>query len=310
MWEDFPGWPLAAALSASAVGSPHHLFAQGGEETLSLVSDDLDGVGCLSDAQVDVVGITLAAAIDGNEETVAPALHAEAHLAVVAQHDGAHVEAVGCHGREADGIALWHNDGASHAERVGRAASGCACDESIGLVGGQVFVVDVRMDGNHGRDVVLQQGYLVQCEGIALQFHLIARDGEHTVRLHAEVAVVDVGQCGLDVVGRETGQKAEPSRVDADDGNLLVAHAAGHVEKSAVAAHAHHVVGGELVVLDDFACGHVYLQIFVQKLVKGFGHGQFGLPLGGDGEKFLHGGTLALLVYVAKQGELQFFSHI
>ena len=128
--------------------------------------------------------------------------------------------------------------------------------------------------------------------------------------LYTEVAVVEVGHRTLYVVGREAGKEAEAPRVEADDGNLFVAHAAGHVEEGAVAAHAHNVVGCELVVGDDFALGHVNLQVVCEELMERFGYSQFGLPLCANGEKLLHGSTLALLMNIAKEGKLQPFSHI
>ena len=80
---------------------------------------------------------------------MASALHTEGDFAVVAQYHRTHVEAVGCHGCEADGVALGHNDGTAHTQRVSRAARRRADDESVCLIGCQVFVVDVRVDGNH-----------------------------------------------------------------------------------------------------------------------------------------------------------------
>ena len=104
---------------------------------------------------------------------MASALHTEGDFAVVAQYHRSHVEAVGCHGCEADGVALRHDDGAAHAERIGGTACRCADDESVCLIGCQVFVVDVRVDGNHRRDVMFQDGNLVQCVRIVLQVHFI-----------------------------------------------------------------------------------------------------------------------------------------
>lgn len=104
---------------------------------------------------------------------MASALHTEGDFAVVAQYHRSHVEAVGSHRSETDGVTLRHDDGAAHTQRVSRAARRRADDESVCLIGGQVLVVDVRVDGNHRRDVMLQDGNLVQCVRIVLQVHFI-----------------------------------------------------------------------------------------------------------------------------------------
>ena len=127
---------------------------------------------------------------------------------------------------------------------------------------------------------------------------------------HTEVAVVDVRHGLLDMVGRETCQKAQSARVDADDGNFLLAHTACHIQKRAVTTHAHHIVGSEVVVLDELTIRHMNLQVVAQEKIECFGHGEFRFPFRSDGEEFLHGSTLPFLMHVAKEGKLQLFSHI
>ena len=77
-------------------------MAQGGEETLAVLGDDVNGVGGFADVQMDVVTVALAASIERYEETLASALHTEGYLAVVAQNDGTHVQTVWGNGSEAD----------------------------------------------------------------------------------------------------------------------------------------------------------------------------------------------------------------
>ena len=105
---------------------------------------------------------------------MASALHAERDFAGVTQHQRTHVQTVRSHRSKTDGVTLRYDDGTAHTQRVSRAARRRADDESVCLIGCQVFVVDVRVDGNHRRDVMLQNGNLVEGKRIVLQFHLVA----------------------------------------------------------------------------------------------------------------------------------------
>ena len=214
------------------------------------------------------------------------------------------------HRCKADGLTLGHDDGTSHTQRIRCAACGRADDESVCLIGRQVFIVDVRMDGDHRRDIMLQDCNLVQRKGVVLQFHLVTGDVQHAVGFHPEVASVDVRHCLLDVVGRETGQKTQSACVDADDGDFFVTHTTCHIQEGAVATHAHYVVSRELVVSDDLTFWHMNLEVVAQKEEKRFGHSKFRFSFSSNSEEFLHGSTLSLLMYVAKEGKLELFSHI
>ena len=125
-----------------------------------------------------------------------------------------------------------------------------------------------------------------------------------------EVAFVDVCHRLLDMVGRETCQKAQSACVDANDGNLLVCYAACYIKEGAITSHAHYKVSGKLIVLDDFTIRYMNLHVVAQKEIERLGHGKFCFSFGGNGKEFLYSSTLTLLMYIAKKGKLELFSHI
>ena len=137
-------WPVL-----SYIRPPHHLCSQRVEEDVVEALHHLDAVVGARDGEAGGFTARLAASVDGHEEVVAAAFDVEGDFPVVADDDGAHVEAVGCHGGDGDGLAVGHDDGASHAQRVGGGAGGGGYDESVGLVGGEGGAVDGGVDAYH-----------------------------------------------------------------------------------------------------------------------------------------------------------------
>ena len=104
--------------------------------------DDLYAVVGSCDVQPCSFLARFATAVDGYQKVVAAAFDFEGDFPVVADDDGTHVEAVWRYGGDGDGLAVGHDDGASHAQRVGGGAGGGGYDESVGLVGGEGGAVD------------------------------------------------------------------------------------------------------------------------------------------------------------------------
>ena len=249
-----PRYPSGGAgiwLLSADVGSPHHLVAQGVEEAVVDSFHYLDGVRGLGDGQAGGLPARLAASVDGHQEVVAPAFHVEGYLTVVADDDGADVEAVGCHGGEGDGPAVRCDDGASHAERVGRRAGGGGHDESVGLIGGQGHAVDGGPDGDHGGTVPLQYGDFIQCVWLVRQARLVTFQLQYATFLNAVAAFVQLVEGVLHFFGRDVCQESQAACIDAQDGDAFTAYAAGCFQEGAVAAQADDHIGLEMAVVEQ-----------------------------------------------------------
>ena len=61
-----------------------------------------------------------------------------------------------------------YDDWSAVGKGVGRGASGCGDDETVGLIGGEVFTVDIGTDRDHRGGVALQDGDIVEGAGIPL----------------------------------------------------------------------------------------------------------------------------------------------
>lgn len=286
------------------VGSPHHLVAQGIEENVAETLDDLDGVGRPGDGEAGGLAARLAAAVDGHKEIVAAALDVEGDGPVVADDDGSHVEAVGGDGSDSDGLAVGHDDGAAHTERVGRGAGGSGHDEAVGLVGGERSAVDGGVDADHGRAVALEHGYLVEGIGTTHEVAVVARELEHAALFDFVVTVVDFVEGGLHLVGRHVGQEAETAGVDAEDGDVLGPDTAGGLEKRAVAALADDHVGFETVTVEQLdGSGELEMQLFRQEAVELPADADSGSVAGQNTEQTLGVRGLFGLIRISEDGK-------
>ena len=68
--------------------------------------------------------------------------------------------------------------------------------------------------------------------------------------------------------GRYVGQKTETSGVDAQDGNVLFAHAAGSFQECAVASDADDHICAEIVAVEQIGGGNVEVQVGGQEIVE------------------------------------------
>ena len=186
----------------SAICSPHHFCAEGGEEAVAEWSDNLDGVWCFADGEANSVGIALAASVEGDEKGTAAAFDLEGDFSGVGENNGAHIERVGGDGSEADGFALRDNDGAANGEGVGGGACGSGNEQSVGLIGGEIFAVDGGVDGNHRGNVMLEDGNFVECVGSVAELYVGGSEGKHRVALDCIAVSEDVVDGLSDVVGR------------------------------------------------------------------------------------------------------------
>ena len=295
------GW-LCPIVVLSDVGSPHHLVAQGMEKDVVEALDYFDGVGRAGDGEAGGFTARLAAAVDGYEEVVAAAFDVEGDGPVVADDDGAHVEAVGGDGSDGNGLAVGHNDGPSHTERVGGGAGGRGNDESVGLVGGERGTVDGGVDADHRRAVALEDGYLVEGIGTTHQVAVVARQLEHTALFYFIMVVVDVVEGGLHFFGGDVGQETEAAGVNTQNGESLGAYAAGCLEERTVAAQADDKVGLETVAVEQLDGRKLEMQLGRQELVELTADADLGLVAGEDTEQALGIRGLFGLISVSENG--------
>lgn len=270
----------------SDVATPHELVAQGAEEGGAGALEDTDVEGGTTQDEAGVLGARLATAIDSHEELVTATLDAELYLDVVAEGDGAHVEAVWGHGNDTEGLALGRHDGSTNGERVTRRACRGVDDEAVGLVGGEILAIDADAYAYHAGVVALEDGNLIErvgmaCGGAALAllagcrvFHL-----QDATFLDGVGVVVDALDSRVYLIGRDVGQKTQSPHVDAQDGDALVANARCGLEEGAVAAHADHNVGLEVVIVDETLGVDVELQPIGKILVESAVYVEFGLTL-------------------------------
>ena len=183
------------------------------------------------------------------------------------------------------------DDGTSNAHGIARAARGGVDNQSVGLIGGQVFAIHVHANADHRRDVALEHGHLIQRKGISLGLSVVVSQLEHTAVFYLIVPGIDLLDGRRELRRRNVGEETQTASVDSDDGNLLGTYAAGSLQKRAVAAHGDGDVGFETVVVQHLrSCRNGYLQVVGQIVVECFLDEQLGLALLEQAEQFLHGG--------------------
>ena len=108
------------------------------------------------------------------------------------------------------------------------------------------------MDAYHGRTVAFQYGYFIEGVRIFHQFFIIALQLQYAAFLYFIVVVVDFVNRFFHFFGRYVGQKAEASRIDAQNRNVFLAYTAGGFQKRAVTADADNHIGAEIVTVEQF----------------------------------------------------------
>ena len=91
----------------------------------------------------------MTASVNGYQKVTASAFYLYVYLIVVAKDYGAHVEAVRRYRCERYRVALRDDDGASHTERIRCGACWGAYNESVSLVGGEIFTIYACADAYH-----------------------------------------------------------------------------------------------------------------------------------------------------------------
>ena len=104
----------------------------------------------------------LAATVDGDQEIVGTRLYVERHLTIVADNDGADVKTVGRNGRETERACLRHDDGTTVGKRIGGGTCGRGHDESVCLVGDEIFAIHTGAYANHRGVVALEHSNVVE----------------------------------------------------------------------------------------------------------------------------------------------------
>ena len=153
------------------------------------------------------------------------------------------------------------------------AVVGCI-DCGLGVEG-----IEAGLDLDERREVVLEQGHLVQGEGIARQRLAALLHLQHRARLDGIVAAPDGLEGLVDVVGRDVGQKAQTPRVDAEDGHLAATHLGRRRQERTVAADGDGQVGIQRLDGEHAGKGYVDVQILPQKTAEGLLHTHFGSQL-------------------------------
>ena len=110
---------------------------------------DLNGVVGFGYVELCAFAARFATSVYGNQEIMASAFYVQGDFPVVTYHDGSYVQTMWSHRCNGDGLAVGHDDGASHAQRVGGGSGGGGYDESVGLVGGEGGAVDGGVDAYH-----------------------------------------------------------------------------------------------------------------------------------------------------------------
>ena len=149
---------------------------------------------------------------------------------------GAYVQTVWRNRREAQYARLRHDDWATVRQTVGCGASRGRDNQSVGLVGHEVFAIDAGPYGNHRGVVALQHRDVVQCEGIALYGLAVGLHLYHGVLLYGNIATVYLVESLVCLTRQDACQKAQPSHVDTDDGCALCANFAGSLQERTVTA--------------------------------------------------------------------------
>ena len=100
------------------------------------------------------------------------------------------------------------------------------------------------------------------------------------------------------------GQEAQMPQIDAEDGDVLVAHAARRLQEGAVAAQRDGHIGLEVVALYELRFRHGDLQHFGEEAVKSTVDKKLGFLLFQKHQKFLRRDGLLRLVDVTENGYL------
>ena len=145
----------------------------------------------------------------------------------------------------------WHNNRPSYGKRVSGRTRRCRNDESVSLIGRQRLAINRSIDGNHRGIVAFQDGHVVQCTVVALQLLTFCFHLNDSTRIDSIILIMQ-GVDGMFYLLRiDVSKEAQPSCIDAKDGNLFLSYHTGSAQKSSVASHRNGKVSLKLVVVKD-----------------------------------------------------------
>ena len=172
------------------------------------------------------------------------------------------------HRREAQRAGLRHDDWSSVRERVGSRAGRRADHESVRLVRHEERAVDAGVYANHRSVVALQHSDVVQCVVAAVEVLAVRLYLYCGVALNGIVAVDNRSESRLHLVGQHVGKKAQASHVDAHNRYVLAPYAHRRLQKRAVAADRHGVVGFKLVAVEHLYAREVEKLVATEEVAK------------------------------------------
>ena len=179
--------------------------------------------------QTQICAQTDASSINGDHVRVVTAAHAEIYLPVVRHDDRSYGQAVRCDRREDHSSVLRHDERSADGEVIGSTAGRRGDDKTVRVVGVQQLAVHLRLDAQHVRQTLFEDGYLVQ------------RVGRHDKALTTDVIFVEDRQVEqdatlnrifpgyqlmkdiIDILGLNLCQKSQMATIDAEYRNILIA---------------------------------------------------------------------------------------
>ena len=192
----------------------------------------------------------LTAAIDGHHVRVVAAADLEVQLPFVEDDDRTNRQAVRRDRREDDTAGLRHKQRTADGEIIGSTTRRRGDDQTVGMVGVQQLAVDLRLDGQHVRQTLLEDRYLV--EGVGRQDQSLAGESvfvEHgemqqTAPLDRIFARYEFLEDIIQVLRLHFGEESQVSAVHAEDRYVLVSYRRGGGQECTVTADRQREVDG------------------------------------------------------------------
>src|SRR5579884_2918051 len=138
------------------------------------------------------------------------------------------------HRREQQVFGLRIEDGTAGGERVGGRSGRRRHQHTVGGMRRIFEAVDVDAHANGPRAGASRKGHLVEGQVTVALAVLLPSGFEHRARFDPEVTLKHAGQSLIHERGRQLGQEAHVTQVDAEDGNLTGRHFPSHSQNGAV----------------------------------------------------------------------------
>ena len=187
-------------MSYSRVAAPKELVAKGLQERCLRALQDKDLIGSLADGEPDVILARLASPVDSHKEVVAAALDAQLYCDVIGKHQGADSKSMRRNRNKPDVLTAGQHDGTAHTQSIACAACRGIDDKTIGLIGREVFAIEVNANAYHAAVVAFQHSHFVESERIALHLALRAFHLQGAATLRTQPSAEELIERHRDVV--------------------------------------------------------------------------------------------------------------